>query len=543
MPLKRTSALLIPCLLMQLAIILRIGEPSIAAAQADSAAQTDALGDALPNGAVARIGTVRADADLPSGFPRPASVRGTAFSADGKLLVTFDEPADPSIPRVLRLWDVQTGKQRSVLDGHTEPIRAAAFSPDGKFLVTSSYLPSVQLGETRIWDVEKRQLLHAIPEGGQALRFRQNGRDVAVAVGSQIRLYRVATGTEVGRFLAPNVTLALAADDRRLLAVSHRRDPILRLFDLTNGKELLKLHGCQTRPPTAAISRNGRTVAAADGGNKVLVWEVATGKLVFALSGHEARVLSLTISPDGRFLATGDLAGSVRLWEVATGREMRKTEAHCGLVTTLSFSRDGEKLVSGSTDKTALIWDFRKLVRSFLPGDPPDKNAFDELWNRLASAAPAPAYRAIGMLASHPDESTPYLEKRIRSILFPAENERIQQLIRELDDDDFVIRNRAYRELRKLRTIAKPVLLKEMERTTSAEVKYRIQRILAGTENASRFTMEDERRMARLVHVLDMMGGPASRAMLQTIIDEFPSDRIIRDVRQTLARLEKAGDG
>src|SRR5205807_4400140 len=56
----------------------------------------------------------------------------SAFSPDGKTLATTFEGT-------IRLWDADTGQERTPDRGHAGLVSALAFSPDGKGLVTAGF--------------------------------------------------------------------------------------------------------------------------------------------------------------------------------------------------------------------------------------------------------------------------------------------------------------------------------------------------------------------------------------------------------------------
>src|SRR5262249_6696367 len=75
----------------------------------------DALGDPLPAGARARIGTAR--------FHHGGLVRGLAFAPDGRTL------ASASHDHTVSLWEVPGGRELIRFRGHADDVLAVAFAP------------------------------------------------------------------------------------------------------------------------------------------------------------------------------------------------------------------------------------------------------------------------------------------------------------------------------------------------------------------------------------------------------------------------------
>ncbi len=410
----------------------------------------DLLGDPLPPEAVARMGTNREKENIPQGFARPDSLRGAAVSDDGKILATYGEPANPKESRLIQIWDAQSGKPLRSLEGHEWPIRAIAISPDGKTLVSSSFDVGEGAGITRVWDLATGNSRHVIPGGGDFVRFADGGSTFWLVDRDKLLVYGTDSGQEVRRFLGPNIPLDISQDGRRALGISYERDTLLRLYDVNTDRELLKLEGCDGAPRLARFSPDGRTIAALDHGATIKIWEVLTGRLVHELAGHKGRVFAIAFSPDGRFLASGGIDKTIRTWELATGKEVHRHAAHQGVVTVLSFAEQSPRLVSGSTDRTALLWNTTGSLVSQLERPKLDDDSLNNFWGDLSSAAPSQAYRAMGIFAAEEEQSFPFLQRRMEGLLIPSKNNRIDKLLKDLDDDDSIVRQRATRELRKL---------------------------------------------------------------------------------------------
>jgi len=111
--------------------------------------RTDRSGDPLPDGAIARLGTVR--------WRHPGEATAMMFSPNGKILAATCRGG-------LLLWDTATGKVLRRLPGTDCGIGGPDFTPDGHTLVAQT-----STGDVGFWDVPTGKLLRAwsLPhEGG-----------------------------------------------------------------------------------------------------------------------------------------------------------------------------------------------------------------------------------------------------------------------------------------------------------------------------------------------------------------------------------------
>jgi WD40 repeat protein len=286
-------------------------------------------------------------------------VGGVAFSPDGRSLATA------ASDRTVRLWDVKTGKQQSVLRGHDDAVCAVAFSPDGRTLASSSFD-----GTARLWDVAGKRQRHVLDgHKGPVLTvaFAPEGRVLATGgVDATLRLWNVATGKElevVGRHrswingvaFTPEGRLATASSDQtaRLWVRQEKKWQHTHVKEVPEGEIR-----CLALFPEAKI------LAAGTRYGTVRLWELPTGKELAALKGFPGDVWALAFSPDGAFLAAGagdwDRPGEVRLWNVGFRRK-EATLKHSGEVLAIAFSADSRFLAAGSWDRTVKLWDLTQL--------------------------------------------------------------------------------------------------------------------------------------------------------------------------------------
>lgn len=470
---------------------------------------------------------------------RPESLRAIAVSPDGRLVALAGEPATPTDSHEVQLRDVATGRLIRTLADHETVVRAIAFAARGDQLasITSD---SVGVGFIRLFDVETGRRLHVIDAGGQFVQFLPDGRLAATGFG-QMLLFDPMTGNEVGRRPTMPIVKDVSRDGRRVVGVSHRGSNTLDVHDLGTAKSIARLTGCITEPLAASFSPDGGTVAASDPGSRsVLVWEVLTGQAVQTLKAGTT-VTALAFTRDGRYLIAGGIDESVQSWEVATGSDAGRTTMHDGAVMVLAGGPE-RMLVSGATDRTAGVWSLADLNRSTLPAPPFTKADLDAAWESLASPDAHAAYGALGLVERNAAEVLPVVTSRVERQLLPVPEADLERLLTELNDVDYLVRERATAALAQAGEVLRPQLERLLVETDSPEVRARLRLLLARSDRSSRFTTGDLLRLRRLIGKAESLAGDDARSLLTLIADDFPDEAVANEARDALERLGNAED-
>jgi hypothetical protein len=270
------------------------------------------------------------------------------------------------------------------------------------------------------------------------------------------------------------------------------------------------------------------------------IWDLATGLKVQHLkkgptSVHE-RPTSFAFSPDGRTLASGRFDGTVQVWDVATGKSVRHFEGHQARVFCLTFSPDGMNLASGSEDGTGLVWD---LSGGRFRAGVPTPQELESLWTGLRSTDATMAYQAMWTLAGSPQAATSFLNSKVQHLSSDSAQQslRIRRWITELDNDLFSIRQKAADELERLGTLAEPALRSALLNHPSTEARRRMEGILVGLQE--RTLPPETLRGIRAIGVLEQIGTPEAKAVLQNLATGAPEARLTQEAIVSLERLAK----
>jgi RNA polymerase sigma factor (sigma-70 family) len=332
--------------------------------------------------------------------------------ADGTVITGGDDGT-------IRQWDPTTGRGLRRIGTDLGPVHDLAIALDGRNLLSASFD-----GTVRLWDLAGCRELHRLLEGDDmrrigGLAFSPDGQRVSAGG----KIFEVATGRELvtlrdgrGEPLFPSRSdFASFTPDARALISTDKR--VVVFCDPTTGREVRQIAVRHDPIDSLALSPDGRFLAAYSRSDRTIrLWHVGSGREVAKLFGLEEISWGLAFSPDGRLLVTGsggDFTNedqSVRVWEVASGREVRRFDGHRAGVPAVAFFPDGHRIVSASADATAMVWDLARSRQT--PRVPID---LDRLWSELDNDA-ARAYRAVWDLAADPDRSVPFLADHLKSV-------------------------------------------------------------------------------------------------------------------------------
>src|SRR5262249_39400794 len=152
--------------------------------------------------------------------------------------------------RSLRLWDLDTGRERRHFPEHKHWVMSVAFSADGRRCVSGGFD-----GGIRLWEVASGREVRGASGGGLLSRLLSRSGAAPYFEGHG----RAVTG--------------IAFDPAGALLLSAGMDATLRLWDVRSGKEVRRLVGHKMGVTAAALSPEGKRALSSGLDHTLRLWD------------------------------------------------------------------------------------------------------------------------------------------------------------------------------------------------------------------------------------------------------------------------------
>ncbi len=485
-----------------------------------------------------------------------------AISPDGSRLLLLRRGGP------LCILDAATGKERVRFADTNKGDFVAGWSPDGRTLITNGGKWNDE--RARVWDSatgksgKKEWSANTIcsPDGRTIAEWEET---------TTIRLFAVDTAKEqsplrgcaeclIYRLVRQHENGStgrggrydfrpLFSPDGKLLLTGLQGGGSFALWDTVGAKPIFRLRCADYYLENAVFSPNGRLLALLDSRGDPCLLDTATGRPLHRLTRKEGdlfwvmHTVNRAFSPDGRLFAAAYDAHTLVLWETATGQPIRVWPGHGrGHLVQMDFSSDSRQLATVGEDGTALVWDATGISPDGrLPARQLTADETEATWRALADKDAAKAHRALWTLIADPERALPMLRQRLHATAKP-DPRRLAQLLADLDNDSFALREAASAELRKMGEATRSALRQTLQSKPSLEVRRRVEGLLHAIDGAP--LSGDAVRELRAVAVLEHIGNDEAQRLLGTLAAGVADTLLTREAEEARARLlERARRG
>jgi WD40 repeat protein len=490
----------------------------------------------------------------PSADDSSVGFRSTAVSRDGKWLAAGRDDGR------IDLWNLGTQRLIRRWRGHDKMVAGLAFSPGAKTLASCS-----REGPIRLWDTDSGKRRREIPLADEEVTFTDwlayfpDGKrlawDYRIANGRQlgIHLCDAADGKEIQDLQEP------AAEMEWIVAAAFSVEGD-RVQALTNAGKIYRWraeHGRFATPTvqeiqlsladgwTAVLSVDGTAAIVDPNRAGIELWTPTTRRRIGAGKEPMGTHRNVSFSPSGKYLIVASRAPrddwellhgfspqdyTLRLYEMASRREVlcRPLPAAVG-IRCFAFAPDGRYFITGMADTTILVWD----LFANEGGKAKDLSA---LWADLKHDDARRSHRALTALIAAGDKAVAFLDGKLQQLPGPKPEE-LARWIADLDSEEFAVREQATSRLAKVGELARGALEQARASRPSLEMRRRIDALLAPLDEA----VPDAETLRRLrsVVVLEQIGTPAARRLLQRLSEGKNEARVSREARKALLRMSR----
>jgi WD40 repeat protein len=276
-----------------------------------------------------------------------------AFSRDGKILATGGY-------QNIALWNLTTGTQIVTLEGDKDSAEDAGivFSPDGKTLVAAS-----ERGPIKIWDMEtkkEKSKFETKVYDRRQLCFSTDGKTL---FGNETRCWDVASGNELKPLLDKQRSSVYSPGEECVASNGGEGPFVIAVLELPSGKKIAEL---PNMPGMAiGVSMPAKRILCEEENNKLSVWDFSGKKIADLVGIRAGECRNLAISHDGKFLVAGTkgekYSGFLKVWDFINCKELNPIHNHKNNTYgsqdfySVAFSWD-DKLIAVGSGQEIILW-------------------------------------------------------------------------------------------------------------------------------------------------------------------------------------------
>jgi WD40 repeat protein len=284
--------------------------------------------------------------------------RNAVFSSDNRFVLSFGGEA-------CRLWDVATGKELHIYDGHEEKNHVACFGTNNKFVLSAS------CSSICIWDLfsgkinNKYYIQNTDCENQNAVKFNHDGSLLAfIGIDNNVSIVNSLTGDTIKILKGHNEkinNIFFSKDAKYLL--SNSNDRTTRIWDINTGN-FKQLKTDLNYIENAEFSPDTKKVVTCYNEHTAVVWDLESGEIINQLYGHYDIVKNAKFSSNGNLIITTSFDKTAIVYDLTqqSKNDLRLEpkivlRGHNDIVNDAIFNKDDKLVLTSSKDGKIILWD------------------------------------------------------------------------------------------------------------------------------------------------------------------------------------------
>jgi WD40 repeat protein len=162
--------------------------------------------------------------------------------------------------------------------------------------------------------------------------------------------------------------VAFSPDGSKLASASS--DESVKIWDLSNGHELLTYAGHTDKVRCLAWSLDGKSVASAGMEQTIKIWDPTNGKEFQSIRAVGKFVSAIALSRDGKHLFTGQLevpgnpANGLFVYDTKTGKLVREVRDFTNRISTIAVNTEGNIVAAGDDNGNVRLFQYPSFVEN-----------------------------------------------------------------------------------------------------------------------------------------------------------------------------------